>query len=160
MTLDENVNEIRKRLRIFYAVLVAPAAVIFALAYALRKLGVEPFENAGAGRIAGPAIFIAAAVLALALPIFHRGLFAHRLRGEKSVLPARYTVYQKTQIALAATASYFALAGFLLNVSRFHLLGAVLFALYGLYYYYPSELRIRREMRMFRVGDEFTKEDA
>jgi hypothetical protein len=138
-------------LRKFYITLAAPALVLFVLLYGLRKFGIGPVEGELLARVGGPAVFIASAVLALAAPIFHRGMFAHGVRGVQAVSIGRYSAYQKKQMALALAASYACLFGLLLEITRFHFLGAFFFALYGLYYYYPSPNRIQREMRMFRV---------
>lgn len=145
-------------LRSHYLKLAAPAVALFALMYALRKLGIGPLEGETLGRAGGPAVFIASAVLALAAPIFHRGMFAHGVRGEKAVSMERYTAYQKMQMSLALAAPYACLAGLVLDIARFHFLGAFFFALYGLYYYYPAESRIRREMRMFRVSQDMRED--
>jgi hypothetical protein len=158
MTLNHEIQDRISSLRKFYVQLAAPAAALFVLIYVLRRFGLGPLENETLQLVGGPAVFISAALLSLAAPILHRGIFAHRIRNERSVVTERYTVYQKTQMALALSTPYVALAGFVMDVSRFHFLGAVLFALYGLYYYYPSENRIRREMRMFRVTDESSEQ--
>jgi len=135
----------------FYVRLAAPAAALMAGLYVLRKVGALPLESPALARAGGPAVFIVSAVMALAAPIFHRGLFAHRVRGEKALSSSQYLSYQKTQITLALIAPYTAAAGLIMDITQFHLVGAFFFALYGLYYYYPFTGRIRRETRAFRV---------
>ena len=90
-------------------------------------------------------------LFSIALPIFFRTLFAHNVRQEKSISETDLLRFERTFLCIALVTPYIALAGYILELPRFHLGGTVIMALYAVYYYYPSERRIRFEKRIFRV---------
>jgi len=138
-------------LRRSYIRLAAPAALATAASWSYRHLWSGPLAETGVKALVGPVLFILAAVFAVALPLWHRARFVHRVRGRKGVPLDLFLRFERDQFALALAAIYPALAGYLLDVSRFHFSGAFLLALYAAYYHFPSRRRVAHEMRIFRV---------
>jgi len=139
------------KLRRAYFTLLVPAIVGFAAyfigkTYDLVEFGPNKFQ----GMIA-PLLFILSVVFAIALPIFFRTLFAHNVRQKKSVSEVDLLKFERTFLYIALVTPYIALAGYMLELPRFHLGGTVIMALYALYYYYPSKRRVQFERRIFRV---------
>lgn len=149
-----NVDSIRKPLLRRYLITLAPAAVLLAAWAALRLAGVARPLDAAYTAVIGPAVFIAAIVLALALPLLYRVRFVKSVEGRAGVGAGTFLPFQLTLMAFPLSASYAAAAGYLAGVSTFHFSGAFLAALYGAYYYFPSRNRVEQEMRLFRVGRE------
>jgi hypothetical protein len=67
------------------------------------------------------------------------------------VEPEEFLRFERIQMGLVMTSVYVASAGYLVDITRFHFAGAFLCALYGAYYYFPSQRRVDHERRIFRV---------
>jgi hypothetical protein len=140
-----------KKLKKAYFMLLSPAGfgiiIIFvAKTYNFLKLG--NFEFLG---IIAPFVFILSVIFAVALPIFYRTLFVHRVRHLKNLSENNLIKFELNLLYFALVTPYLTLIAFLLELPRFYLAGSVLMALYAVYYYYPSQKRIRFEKRIFRV---------
>jgi len=136
-------------LRRTYFMLLVPAVagfILFFLVKAFVNLGPFKFQE-----FLGPSIFILSVLFAIALPIFFRTLFAHRVRAQKSVSEGDLVKFERNFLYIALVTPYVTLVAYLLALPRFYCAGTVLMALYAVYYYYPSERRIRFEKRIFRV---------
>ena len=101
--------------------------------------------------IVSPLIFILSVVFAMALPIFLRTVFSHKVRHQQSVSEAEWIRFERQFLYIALITPYLALLAYLFNLPKFHFAGTVLMALYAIYYYYPSKKRIEFERRIFRV---------
>ncbi|WP_022660306.1 hypothetical protein [Paucidesulfovibrio longus] len=145
-------RDIRRTLLRHYLLLVGPAAVVAALWAGLKALAlVNPVQGVSAA-VAGPALFILAAVLALAAPIPLRARFVNRVAGKRSVDPEAFLEFEKLLLSVSLPSVWAAVAAYVLEANLFHVAGSLLAALYAAYYYYPSPQRVAHEMRLFRVG--------
>lgn len=97
-----------------------------------------------------PAIFILAAVFALAGPILYRSLFAHRHRHLVKVPQLVLYKFERNLTGMALVVPYLALVGYFLQLPRFYLAATLLMALYSVYYCYPSQKRIAFDWKIFR----------
>jgi hypothetical protein len=141
------IGELRKT----YVILLIPVIVGFVACFVVNTydlVGLGPTKFKG---IIAPLVFGLSVVFAIALPIFFRSLFAHKVRQEKSVSEADLLKFERTFLHIALVTPYIALAGYMLELPRFHLGGTVIMALYAVYYYFPSQKRIQFERRIFRV---------
>ena len=141
------INELRRT----YIVLLIPAIVGFiflfvAKTYHLIHIGPFKFKE-----FLGPAVFIVSVILAIALPILFRTLFAHKVRHQKSVSETDLLKFERIFLYVALLTPYVTLTAYFFELPRFYCAGTVLMALYAVYYYYPSERRITFEKRIFRV---------
>jgi hypothetical protein len=140
------------RLKKNYYLLLAPAVAGFIAVFSFKRFSPYGGMFEADMSILAPAIFILAAVFAVAGPIFYRTFFAYRQRGKAMVLAKEFYKFERNQTAMAMMAPYLALAGFLIDLPRFHMSAVILMALYAIYYYYPNEKRIRLEERIYRAG--------
>jgi hypothetical protein len=147
--MDETVRFLQKKLFRFYIQLIAPAAGLAVAIWLLRQSGLAPSPD-WAKTIAGPAVFIGAVCFAVAFPLWHRYRFVAQVKDQAAVDPLTLLAFEKTQTILVLVTPYIALAGYLLDVALFHFGGAFLAALYGIYYYFPSQARISKEVSLFR----------
>jgi hypothetical protein len=139
------------RLRNIYFALLAPAIIGFIAMYLFR-----PFHQAVClaehhMAIVAPAIFILAAVFAIAGPIFYRSIFTHRQRNLARVPQAVLFKFERNLTCMTEVVPYLALVGHFLQLPRFYLSATLLMALYAVYYYYPSRKRIAFDRKMFRT---------
>lgn len=141
------------RLRKTYFILLAPAVAGFAAACLLRPFSASVALPEQGMAIVAPAVFILAAIFAVAGPVFYRAAFAHRQRGCTKVPLAALYRFERNLIAMALMTSYLALSGFVLQLPHFHLAATLLMALYGIYYYYPSQQRIAFDLKLFRTAN-------
>ncbi|QGY38656.1 hypothetical protein GM415_00375 [Pseudodesulfovibrio cashew] len=145
------IDAVRKTLFRRYLLMLTPAAILFAAWAACRQAGLVPASDKALTDLVGPAAFIAAIVLAVAAPLLYRIRFVKRVEGSPHVEAETFTAFQLSLTSLALLAPYAAAAGYMAGVSTFHFSGAFLAALYGAYYYFPSQKRVAQEMRLFRV---------
>ena len=141
------VGELRKT----YFTLLVPAILGLAFIYIAKTLELFSISHIESLKFLAPFIFVASVASAVALPIFFRTIFAHRMRDEKSVSQLDLIKFQRTLIYISLITPYLILPAYLFEVPRFYLGGTVLMALYAAYYYFPSEKRIQFEKRIFRV---------
>jgi hypothetical protein len=140
-----------QKLRKTYLILLLPAVsgiIIIFLAKTYNYLALGQVEFLG---VMAPLIFILSVIFAIALPIFYRTLFAHRVRHLKNLSENNLIKFELNLLYFALVTPYLTLIAFLLELPRFYLAGSVLMALYAVYYYYPSHKRIQFEKRIFRV---------
>ena len=101
-----------------------------------------------------PVIFILTTLLAIAFPVLHRTIFNNRIKESKFITPDKFYRYQNQLLYLIAITPYLVLIAYVLNLPQFYFGGTALFSLYALYFYYPSEKRIRNEKQIYRVKEE------
>lgn len=129
-----------------------PALVAVAAAAAARGLGAVVGLPPAAAQATGIAFFTGAIVAAVGLPIWIRAAFASRVRMQRGVGEADFAGFQRRLMTAALLAPYLAAAALALRLDAFYQSGAVLGALYAIYYHYPSHRRIAFDRRLFRVG--------
>ncbi len=140
-----------QKLRKTYLILLLPAVsgiIIIFLAKTYNYLALGQVEFLG---VMAPLIFILSVIFAIALPIFYRTLFAHRVRHLKNLSENNLIKFELNLLYIALVTPYLTLIAFFLELPRFYLAGSVFMALYAVYYYYPSHKRIQFEKRIFRV---------
>ena len=143
-----------KELRRSYLALMIPAVLALALVTGIKTLEWAPHlptYPSGLLRFLAPVFFVLSVFFAIALPIFLRTLFAHRVRDRKAVPESDWLKFERSLIRIALVTPYLVLPAYLFEFPRFYLAGTVLMALYAVYYFYPSGKRTRFERRMFRV---------
>ena len=138
-------------LRRTYFAILTPAILGFIVVSGFKALGLIPIDQIGYMKLLAPLLLVLSVIFAVALPVFFRALFAHRVREQKSVSEADLLRFERTFLYIALVTPYLTLIGYLLEFPRFHLAGSVLMTLYAVYYYFPSQRRIRFEKRIFRV---------
>ena len=138
-------------LKKIYFMLLIPAVAALLSVYAGRKLGLIPLLQNISINVIAPCIFIFSVLFAIALPVFLRSLFAHRVRHQKRVSQAALIKFERKLLFVSLLTPYFILPAYLLDFPGFYFSTTVLLALYAAYYFYPSRKRIQFEKRIFRV---------
>ncbi|MBW2004600.1 MAG: hypothetical protein JRI72_08290 [Deltaproteobacteria bacterium] len=141
------VDELRRT----YIVLLIPAIVGFIFLFVAKTfhlIHIGPFKFQ---EFLGPLLFILSVIFAIALPILFRTLFAHKVQHQKSVSEPDLLRFERIFLYIALLTPYVTFIAYFFELPRFYCAGTVLMALYAVYYYYPSERRIKFEKRIFRV---------
>lgn len=97
-------------------------------------------------------LFTGSAVTAIAGPLMIRMEFAHKVRQHTCVEIQPFLTFQRRLIVVSGITPYLALTAVWGGLSQFHAGGIILMALYGVYYYFPSEKRIYHDIKVFRVA--------
>jgi hypothetical protein len=140
-------NELRNT----YYTLLIPATIGFAVTGLLKTFKAFTVGPVRYIEFFAPAVFILSVVLAVALPVFFRTIFANKMRNEKSVSLTDFIKFEKSLLYVSLITPYVTLIAFLFDFPRFHVAGSFLMTIYAVYYYYPSKKRIKFEKRIFRV---------
>ena len=98
-------------------------------------------------------ILVLVALFSIALPIFYRALFVNKIKDRKSISVDEFLKFEKELIIIAMIAPYFVLITVLLNLPGFYFGTVVIISLYAVYYYFPSEKRIKFEKKIFRISE-------
>lgn len=139
------------KLKRTYLALLLPAIVLLLLAYVAKKTGLMQVNREVSLNFIAPFVFVLSVVFAVALPIFFRSLFAHRMRNQKSVREAALIKFERKLMFVSLLTPYLILPAYLLEFPHFYFTATVLMALYAAYYFYPSRKRIESERRIFRA---------
>jgi hypothetical protein len=132
--------------------MLAPAILGFVVVILVRRFSAP---DMGAVKtlqwLTAPVLFALSFAFGIAFPILFRTLFVHKNRHEKGISEDVLFKFERNTLYIALVAPYIALAGFFLEIPRFHLVGALLACFYAVYYFYPSRKRIQYERRIFRA---------
>lgn len=142
-------NQIRKILLKRYLVMLAPALLIIAAWAAYRNLMAKPEPLAPA--VTGPAFFIGSIFLAVALPFLMRDRFVKRMANLKAAPLDQFLAFEKNILTVCLLSAYCAAGAYVCTTATALFAGSFLAALYAAYYYFPSEVRVRHEVRLFRA---------
>ncbi len=138
-------------LKRIYFILLLPAVAGFILVFALQYFHLVSFNTPQIPPVISSIIFILSVCFAVALPIFYRTVFANKRRHLTKTAEEDWLKFEHNLLYIAMVTPYIALIAQILQLSRFHLAGTIIMALYAVYYYYPSQRRIEYERRIFRV---------
>lgn len=140
-------------LKRIYFILLLPAVAGFILIIVLRHFQLARFNIPQIPSVLSPIIFVISVCFAVALPIFYRSVFANKRRHLTKTAEEDWLKFEYNLLYIAMATPYIALIAQILQLSRFHMGGTIIMALYAVYYYYPSKRRIEYERRIFRVKE-------
>jgi len=134
-----------------YFVFSIPAIVGFMLAYGVRAFNLIRPGRVDFIEIWAPSVFILSILLAMALPVSYRTLFAYKKRDRKNVTEAELIKFERLMISITMITPYLALTAYVFEFPGFYTGGSFLMGFYALYYFFPSKKRIALDRRIFRV---------
>ena len=142
-----------KKLKRIYTALVTPSLAGFLFFWYVNRIGLPADAAKQSDTLLTPLLFTAAALFALGLPICYRAYFAYRKQTGRHISQTTFYVFQRNLLYIVLVTPYIALLMYGLHLSRFHQMGTLLMALYGVYYFYPSRKRLAQERKIFGVPD-------
>jgi hypothetical protein len=137
-----------------YLKLLMPIIVLLFILYLSQILNVWGSTHIEAKRLIYVLFFILAGVFSLALPVFYRALFVSKLKDRKIIPLEEFLGFEKKLIIISMISPYIIIIPIIFNFPSFYFAGIILFSLYSIYYYYPSEKRIEFEKKLFRIKEE------
>ena len=144
-----------KALKKKYYYIVVPAIVIAILLIIFKQNNIlQVTSTSFVVNTISPVIFILTALFAIAFPVLHRTIFNNGIKELKSITTDKFYRYQNQLLYVIAFTPYLVLIAYVLHLPQFFFGGTALFSLYALYFYYPSEKRIRNEKLIYRVKEE------
>jgi len=99
-------------------------------------------------------VFVLAVAFSLAFPVLYRIIFINKIKDRKNLPASVFLQYEKNSLLLVMISPYLAVVSALFSFSSFYFFAVILFALYGCYYYFPSQKKINFEKKMFRVQED------
>ncbi len=145
---NQSEKEILKRT---YINLLLPAVFLIVLVYLGQFLNILNKEQIQSVRIVSIILFTLGALFSFALPIFLRASFVNKVKDLKQVTIDQFITFEKKLLSVVMLSPYVVFLAVIFNIPNFYLSGTVLFGLYAVYYYYPSEKRIKFERKIFKV---------
>mgnify|MGYP000335403585 CR=1 FL=1 len=100
------------------------------------------------------ALLILQGFFAIGAPLGYRIWFIRQVQLEQYLQKNRFLRFEKKFISISALTIYLLIIGYLAGPSRIPLSLMVLFGIYVLYFYFPSQKRMASEKRIFRVSDQ------
>lgn len=146
----------KKELTKYYWQFLVPALVLILVSEALKALDIIKVPVFEQKYIFSAVIFAFAALSSIGLPIVRRLFFVDKVKNQKEVDPLVWMKYEKQSLQIALLTPYFFVIASALQFISFFYTVIFLLALYACYYYFPSEKRIRFEMRIFRINGDKT----
>jgi heme/copper-type cytochrome/quinol oxidase subunit 2 len=144
---------IKEELRKTYFKFLFPIVILLVFVYLGQLLEIIKQRELELNRIVSGIILVLVALFGIALPIFYRALFVNKIRDRKSISVDEFLKFEKKLLVIAMIAPYFIVITILLNLPGFYYGMVVIIALYAVYYYFPSEKRIKFEKRLFRISE-------
>ena len=138
-------------LKRIYFILLLPAVAGFIAIFALQHFHLVDWKITNIPPLIHPIVFIISVCFAVAFPILYRTVFANKRRHQTSTAEEDWLKFERNLLYIALATPYVSLIAQILQLSRFHLGGTIIMALYAVYYYYPSKRRIEYERHVFRV---------
>ncbi len=146
-----NLKETTKALQKIYFLQLIPALVLLITAYLFQLFFPLHPNSPAAGKTVSVIITTLAGVMGIALPVFYRSYFVYKIKDQKQISNERFMVFERTLLTLALITPYFLTIAILMNMNQTVLMLITLFSIYVIYYFYPSEKKVRFEMKIFRI---------
>ncbi len=141
---------LEKKLKKNYFIIVTPAILLIFVFFLLEKLHIQ-FSFPLSGKIVSIVIIILAASTSSILPIWFKLLLIKKLRNKKQVSYKEFTSLQNKVTITATFTIYWIFPAYIYQLPEIPMLLTSFFAIYALYYYYPSKRRIEMEKKTFRI---------
>jgi hypothetical protein len=146
-----NPKETARLLQKVYYLRLLPAVALIVLAYLLQYFFHLTGNTVAAGLAVTVAVTTLSGVAGVAIPVFYRSYFVHRVKDKKVVAADEFIGFERALISIALLTPYFLALAMLMNMSQTALILITLFSLYAGYYHFPTEKKVRFEMRLFRI---------
>lgn len=151
---DGKSMDIQKILYRHYLRINIPGTVVFLFVYTAGQtwptLNLNHLTIPG-GQWTTITLLLMQALFAIIVPLWYRIHFVQHTKGEKNVSRARFIHFEKKFLSLACPNVHLLILGYFSSPSRATFAAMILFALYSLYFYFPSHKRVRAEQKIFRV---------
>ena len=143
--------DISRTLKRIYFLELLPSVLLIGMIYLLKyhfKLLTTIYIP---GYFVSALVLFLTIVIGIALPIFYRSYFVYKIRNQKQISTETFIRFEKVLLIAALVTPYFLFISLLINMKETANLVITMLALYAVYYYFPSEKKVRFEMKIFRI---------
>jgi len=144
---------LEKKLQKLYYTIISPAFLMILLFFFSEKLN-HRLDVKDGGRLISTAIMVFAAITSTILPVWYKILLIKKLRTKKKITFENFAAVQYRIIIAVGFSVYWIFPAYLYGLSDMPMVITAFFALYGLYYYFPSKQKIEAEKKIFRIDDD------
>ncbi len=142
---------LEKKLKKNYFLIVTPAILLIFIFFLLEKNNIVLNFPLG-GKVLSTVIIILSASTSTIFPIWYKLLLIKKLKNKKQVSFEDFTSLQNRVTITAAFSIYWIFPAYMYQLQEIPMLLIAFFAIYSLYYYYPSKRRIEMEKKTFRIN--------
>ncbi len=136
-----------------YFKLITPTILLFLIFGVSETFHLSLLKKFTAPSFFPTLFFILSAITAIAGPLFIRTYFAHSKRNEKQVSKESFKKFQKGLMNLSMLTPFFAFIAIVSEFEKFYCASIIMFALYSIYYYFPTKKRVDFDKKIFRVNE-------
>jgi hypothetical protein len=144
---------IKNELRQIYFNLIIPLPVIIALIYIGQVTGILSQGGFQSSRIVSVTVLVLVSAFSLGMPVLYRTIFVTKIKNRKSITIKEFLKFEKNLLLIVLVSPYFTIIALLINLPKFFFVAVILIAIYAVYYYYPSDKRIKFEKKLFRITE-------
>ncbi|RLD82254.1 MAG: hypothetical protein DRJ10_05245 [Bacteroidetes bacterium] len=142
---------LEKKLKKNYFLIVTPAILLIFIFLLLEKNNIILNFPLG-GKVLSTVIIILSASTSTIFPIWYKLLLIKKLKNNKKVSFDDFTSLQNRVTITTAFSIYWIFPAYMYQLQEIPMLLIAFFAIYALYYYYPSKRRIEMEKKTFRIN--------
>jgi len=144
---------VQKLQRLYYFIVI-PALLLIVFFFVSERLN-KHYSAEEAGRLMSTAIMVFAAITSAILPAWYKILLIKKYRDKKKISFENFAAVQYRIIIAVGFSIYWIFPAYLYGLAEMPMIITAFFALYGLYYYYPSKKRIEAEKKTFKIDDDY-----
>ncbi len=142
-----------KKLQRLYYLIISPAILLVLVFFVSERLQYQ-ISMQEAGRVMSTAIMVFAAITSTILPVWYKIILIRKLRNKQKISTQNFVSMQFRIVITVSFSVYWIFPAYLYQLPEMPMVITAFFALYGLYYYYPSQKRIDTEKKIFKIEDD------
>ena len=141
-----------KEMQKFYYSWATPGVVLVIIFFILDFFEINFYLGESSHTIS-ITLLLFAALFSVILPLWFKLMFVKRVKGLKNVDRRSFIKFEKVFVLISSFSIYVVVVAYIFQTPQWLMLIIALFSLYSLYFYFPSEKRIKMESKIFRVKD-------
>ncbi len=149
----------QQTLKKHYLSILLPGIIIFAISYLIYNTGGILSENTSTPRIISSIHVFLSAIFTFLAPMWLKITAVNKLNKSKKIEISEFIRFEKLFISISLISVYIFISAYLFKLSKIPMSVVIIFCLYSIYYYYPSNKRVNLEKRIFRIKDEDIRKD-
>lgn len=140
----------QKELQQIYLKMISPGVFLLFILFGLYFFEYDTVYFS-IGRIGSFSILLASVLFSFIIPMWFRISFIQKMKHKKETPSELFLKFQKMYLQISSPSFYLMILGYIAGIEQKIMVIIILSALYALYFYYPSEKKIEREKKIFKV---------
>ena len=142
-----------------YIKITVPGIVGVLMLYFFYKSGVDILYPVSS-RWLTAILLVITGLFSIVIPIWYRIIFMRRNKHRKALSTGEFIRFEKRFLSIASVSVYFLIIAFLVKTQGLPFAIMFIFVFYAIYFYYPSEKRIKSEKQIFKVSEKQENENS